>query len=244
MVTLTDILHPTRLKILEILGEGSQALATIARGLDLSKPEISRHLTRMRELNLVEKKDKVHQLTNLGEVILNLTSPIEFVIHNYDYFMNHKIDLPTSLIRDIDSLMNSELMSGTGYLMSKMDEFRSNITNEVKMMIDQPFPGTSVYIEKALLIVPSYAKSENLNLEILQEYCKYFEIRTLPIVNLTLGILDRKYGFLLFPDRIIGKIDYNHAFTVGDEMGLDFLSRIWDYFWEKAKLRVKSSEQV
>lgn len=240
-MTLTDIIHPTRLKILDLLGEGSKALADIARDLDLSKPEISRHLARMRDLNLVEKRDKIHDLTSLGEVILNLTSPIEFLIENYDYFMNHKVDLPFSFVRDIDSLMNSELMSGTGYFMSKIEEIRKEITKEVTMMVDQPFPGSSGQVENVLLIVPSYAKSKNLNLEILQKSCKYFEIRTLPIVNLTLGIVDRKHGFLLFPERITGKIDYNYAFYVTDDMGLDFLSRLWNHFWEKAEFRISSS---
>jgi predicted transcriptional regulator len=236
-------MHPTRLKILDLLGEGAQALADIARDLDISKPEISRHLARMRELNLVEKGDKIHHLTSLGGVILNLTSPIAFLINNYDYFMNHKVDLPFSFVRDIDSLMNSELMPGTGYFLSKMEKISKNTTNEVRMIVDQPFPGTKVHIERALLIVPSYAKSENLNLELLQEFCKYFEYRTLPVINLTLGIVDGKYGFLLFPERITGKIDYNNAFYITDDMGLDFLVKLWDYFWEKAEYRISSSQR-
>ncbi|MFX0052709.1 MAG: ArsR family transcriptional regulator, partial [Candidatus Hermodarchaeota archaeon] len=125
-MTLTEIIHPTRLKILHLVNEGSQELADIARDLELSKPEISRHLARMRELNLVEKGDKIHHLTSLGEVILNLTSPITFLINKFDYFMNHKVDLPFSFVRDIDSLMNSELLSGTGYFMSKIEEIRKN----------------------------------------------------------------------------------------------------------------------
>ena len=116
-------------------------------------------------------------------------------------------------------------MSGTGCFLSKIEEIRKNTTNEIKMMVDQPFLGSRGQIEKALLIVPSYAKSENLNLELLQKSCKYFEFRTLPVINLTLGIADGKYSFLLFPERITGKIDYNHAFYVTDDMGLDFLSR-------------------
>ena len=123
LVTLSEIIHPTRLRILELLAEGSQVLADVAQNLDLSKPEISRHLARMRELNLVEKKDRNHLLTSLGEIILNLTSPIEFLINNYTYFRNHKIELPFTFIREIDSLMNSELLSGTGYFISKVEDF-------------------------------------------------------------------------------------------------------------------------
>ncbi|MFX0185134.1 MAG: ArsR family transcriptional regulator [Candidatus Hodarchaeota archaeon] len=240
-MALTEIIHPTRLKILELLGQGPKFLANIAQELDLSKPEISRHLARMRDLSLVEKRDKAHHLTSLGEVILNLTSPIEFLIDNYDYFMNHKVELPFSFIRDIDSLIHSELMSGTGYFMSKIEEIRKKTTNEVKTMVDQPFPGSSIQVDTVLLIVPSYAKSENLNLELLKTNTEYFEIRTLPIINLTLGIVDGKHGFLLFPEKITGKIDYNYAFYVTDEIGLEFLSRLWAYYWEKAKFRINSA---
>lgn len=241
MVTLTDIMHPTRVKVLKLLSEGSQTLAEIAKNLDLSKPEISRHLARMRELNLVEKGDKYHKLTSLGEVFLNLTSPIEFLLDKYDYFMNHKIDLPFSLVRDIDCLIHSELISGTGYFMSKMEEIREDTANEVRMMVDQPFPGGSEQVGTALFIVPSYAKSENLSLEFLRKSSKYFEFRTLPIISLTLGIIDRKFGFLFFPERITGKIDYNHAFYVTDQMGLDFLLRLWDHFWDKSDFRISST---
>jgi predicted transcriptional regulator len=227
--------------MLNLLGEGPQALADFAQNLDLSKPEISRHLARMRELNLVERGDKIHQLTSLGEVILNLTSPIEFLINHYDYFMNHKVDLPFIFVRDIDSLMNSELLSGTGYFMSKIEEIRKNTANEVRMMVDQPFPGNKVQIEKAMFIVPQYAKTENLNLELIQDSCKYFEFRTLPVINLTLGIIDEKYGFLLFPEKITGKIDYNHAFFITDETGLNFLTKLWTHFWEKAEYRISTS---
>ncbi|MFX1249931.1 MAG: ArsR family transcriptional regulator [Promethearchaeota archaeon] len=243
-MTLTDILHPTRVKILELLSENPKVLADIAKDLDLSKPEISRHLARMRELNLVETKDRSHQLSNLGEVILNLISPIGFLIENYDFFINHRVDLPFSFIRDIDSLKHSELMAGTGYIASKMEEIRKNTTIEAKMMVDQPFPGSIVQIERAMLIVPFYAKIENLNLDILEKSCKYYEFRTLPFVNLTLGITDRKHGFLIFPERITGKIDYNYAFYITDDLGLDFLSRLWDYYWEKAEFRISTPQQL
>ncbi|MFX0086546.1 MAG: ArsR family transcriptional regulator [Candidatus Hodarchaeota archaeon] len=242
-MTLTDIIHPTRLKILGLMSEGPQNLTDLARNLDISKPEISRHLARMRELNLVEKGDKIHQMTSLGDFILNLTSPIEFLISNYDYFMNHKVDLPFPFIRDVDSLMNSELITGTGYFMSKIDEIRKKTTKEVKMMVDQPFPGSKVQIEEALLIVPLNAKSKNLNLELLKSSTKYFEIRTLPVINLTLTIVDGKYGFLLFPEIITEKIDYNHAFYITDDIGLNFLARLWDHFWERAEYKINSSQR-
>jgi predicted transcriptional regulator len=226
---------------MELLTGRSQALADLARELDLSKPEISRHLTRMRELHLVEKLDKKHTLTSLGDIFLNLTSPIEFLIKEYDYFMNHTVDLPFSFVREIDSLMKSELLSGTGYFMSKIDEIQNGAIKKGKMMVDQPFPMSQGHVDEALLIVPSYAKAENLNEEQLQKSCTDYEVRTLPVINLTLGMVDTTYGFLLFPERITGKIDYNHAFFVTDEMGLEFLSRLWDYYWTKAEYRMGSS---
>ncbi|MHA1945479.1 MAG: ArsR family transcriptional regulator [Candidatus Hodarchaeales archaeon] len=243
MVTLSEIIHPTRLKVLNLLVGGSQTLADIAKSLDLSKPEISRHLARMRELNLVEKEDKNHLLTSFGGIFLNLTSPIEFIITNYDYFMNHTVDLPFSFIRDIDSLKNSELVSGAGYFISKIEELRKITTNNAKMMVDQPFPMSSDHVEEALLIVPSYAKSENLNEEQLKKTCTYYEVKTLPVISTTLGIVDKKYGFLLFPEKITSKIDYNHAFFVTDEMGLEFLLRLWDYYWERAESRMSSHQK-
>ncbi|MFW9779100.1 MAG: ArsR family transcriptional regulator [Candidatus Heimdallarchaeota archaeon] len=241
MVTMADLIHPTRVRLLNLLIEGPETLSSLAKSLELSKPEISRHLARLRDYALVERGDKTHQITNLGETIMSILSPLEFIVKHYEFFMVHQIfDLPAFIIRNLDSLMKSELLIGTGYIFSKMQEIQQTVKKEIKIAIDQPFPGNdSNPLDNIYFIVPVYAKDENLSLEALKKQAKYFEFRTLPIISYGFGIADEKTGFIFFPG-INKKIDYNYAFFVSDPLGIDFLSQLWDYYWKRSDFRVSS----
>ncbi|MHA2295045.1 MAG: ArsR family transcriptional regulator [Candidatus Hodarchaeales archaeon] len=238
---LADIIHPTRIKILKLLSVGLKTLSDLAKELSISKPEISRHLARLRDQGLIEKADKLHKITNLGETIINILAPLVFITEKYEFFKNHQIiDLPLSFVKDLDSLMNSELMSGTGYIFSKMEVISTLTNHEAKIMVDQPFPESSRNIvDKALLIVPAHAKPENIDLEAMRRHSKYFEIRTLPVVNYSFGVVDNMHGFIFFPG-LNGKIDYNNAFYVRDSLGIEFLNKLWNHFWEDAQFRTST----
>ncbi len=241
MTSLNEFTHPSRMRILKILQLNPSTLTEITKSLNLSKPEVSRHLARMREAGLIVKDDRIHSLSNLGELILVNTSSLYFILEEHDYFKNHQvIDIPESLLRQLDSLSTADLIIGTGYLMKKMGEMNNLPANQVKIMVDQPFPGTrNLKVNEALFIVPIYAKDENLNLTAIKETSDSFEIRTLPVVNISFGILDNKFGFLFFPN-LRGKIDYNAGFIISDPLGMEFMLNLWDYFYKKSKLRIKS----
>ncbi|MFW9854995.1 MAG: ArsR family transcriptional regulator [Candidatus Thorarchaeota archaeon] len=238
MVTMADLIHPTRVRLLNLLIEGPETLSSLAKNLELSKPEISRHLARLRDQALVERGEKTHQITNLGETVMSILSPLEFLVKHYEFFMAHQIfDLPAFIMRNLDSLMQSELLTGTGYIFSKMQEIQQAVKKEIKVVIDQPFPGNdSSPPDNVYFIVPVYAKDENLSLETLKRQTKYFEFRTLPVISYGFGIADEKVGFIFFPG-INKKIDYNYAFFVSDPLGIDFLSQLWDYYWNRSEFR-------
>ncbi|MHA1966194.1 MAG: ArsR family transcriptional regulator [Candidatus Hodarchaeales archaeon] len=243
MVALNDLISPTRIKILTIINETPNSLTQIAKLLELSKPEVSRHLTRMKELGLINKVEKDHYLTNLGIIVLMNLRPFEFIIENYEYFRNHQIiDLPESIIKNIDSLRHSNLVEGAGYIFKMMEKLNQEKFQVGKLMMDQPFPSSrQKQVENAFLIIPAYAKDENIDIKTIEDTCSFYEIRTLPAVNVSLGILDQKFGFLFFPD-LNGKIDYNSGFIISDLLGIEFLESIWDYFVSQSKLKIQKVE--
>ncbi|MHA2225673.1 MAG: ArsR family transcriptional regulator [Candidatus Hodarchaeales archaeon] len=245
MELLAEIIHPTRIKMLKMLHDSPQTLAEISKKLELSKPEISRHLARLRDQRLADREEKVHKITNFGEILIRILAPIDFILEHYSYFTEHTlIDLPIHLVRELDALQNCELISGTGYIFSKMETLRRDNTQEVKMMVDQPFPDSrQAHCDKLYIIVPSIAKSENLQLKRIKQTSNYFEYRKLPAVNVSFGIVDQKFGFIFFPG-LNGKIDYNHCFFVSDYLGIEFLLRLWDYYWENGEFLVSSDRPL
>lgn len=238
MISINEIVHPTRLRIMKILSQKPQTLTNISTLLEVSKPEISRHLAKLKELGVVHTTEKVHSVTNLGEFFLGALAPMEFILSNFEFFREHQIiDLPQSIVSQIDGLRGSELVYGTGYIMKKIGELNQIAAKELRAMVDQPFPRVRDSIVKnSYFILPQHAKDENIDFRAINDVSETFEIRSYPVINVSLGIIDQKFGFVFFPD-LKGKIDYNAGFFISDPQGIEFLQSIWDYFWKRSKIR-------
>lgn len=234
--------NPTRVKILNLLYENPQTLKNLNENIDISKPELSRHLTTMRDFGLVERSESINNLTTLGQVIVEILSPLDFIIKNFDFFQNHSLqDIPTFLLRDFDALLDAERIDGLGYVMKKFEEKFTFQGEKTYAMMDQPLGNSSDVrskVTKGYYIVPVYAKDENITDDILLASQNQFEIRKLQTVPIGLGKLDDKVGFLFFADKQ-GKIDFSTTFYVSNEIGMSFLNKLWSYYWDSAEFYKK-----
>ena len=52
--------HPTRLKIINILGDGELCVKRLEEILEISQPSVSQHLSRLRYAGLIESERKGH----------------------------------------------------------------------------------------------------------------------------------------------------------------------------------------
>ena len=114
----SEFSNPVRLEITKILSEKYSTFTELSKKFNLSNSEVSRHISRLVEQGFIQKlaNSKSYELTPLGEIILALFKPIEFIFQYLEYFRTHLIsDLPVSLIRDIDVLSKSNFIEGTGY---------------------------------------------------------------------------------------------------------------------------------
>jgi predicted transcriptional regulator len=237
----SDITHPSRIRILKILNNNPMNLTEISKKLDLSKPEISRHLSKLRELGLIQHEEKTNLLTDLGISILTIVSPLDVILDNYEYFTGHSLTfLPDSFIKEINSLSESDLITGAGLILKKIFEITNEMSDEMKLMTSQPSPSfPQEKKEKIKIIAPSYAKKENIDPETILNLFNNFEIRLLDEINIALVIVDEKYGMLAFP-TLDGLVDANYSFFVESSDGMVFLNKLWDYYWELAKFISKS----
>lgn len=237
----SDLTNYTKLSILKSLNDSSKTLSELASRLNLSKPEISRQLSELNNLKLIERIDRQNHLSIFGETILNCIFPLEFLIDHFEFFKNHPLpNLPMNLVRDICDLQYAELIEGAGLIVKNIIDRLKKHNQEIYLMVDHPQPRIAdVKIDKVLVIAPIYAKDENLNLDFFHKDCKEFEIRTLEVVEYNIMILDHKIGLFLLPN-LKGVIDANYAFFVTDPLGINYLERVWDFFWKKSKFRVAS----
>jgi DNA-binding transcriptional ArsR family regulator len=207
----------------------------LSESIDLSPPEISRHLSKLMEFTVVQKTDdRKYRITNYGITILSLFSPLEYIFERHDYFCDHPITtLPLHLQLRINELKQAEFVEGTGLVMLKMQEIIENTQESIQVMVDQPFPFGKGQIH-AKYIVPPLPDLFNIdNLKPLE--LKSIDARLYDPLPVGMSISDAKYGLLFFPDSH-GKIDYSSVFIINDELGLKFIHDIWDWVWENGTL--------
>ncbi|MFW9997452.1 MAG: ArsR family transcriptional regulator [Candidatus Odinarchaeota archaeon] len=238
MTTYDELTHQTHINILKTIVLQPRSLTDIATLLRTSRPEISRHLARLRELTLVEKDDNLNRITALGELILEILSPLDFIIQHYGFFKDHPfINFPSEFLHGINRLQDSQLIVGTGHIFQKAIEVARTSHVKLKLMVNTPMPNIAgVFYEEGQLIIPMEAPSSILTHENLSKDLKSYEIRKFSDeINYSIGIIDHRCGFIHFPDKN-GLPDMNACFFVDSDDGMDYLLSLWDYYWEKSSV--------
>jgi len=231
----SELSNPTRIQILSRIGENPQTLSEIATHFSISKPEISRHLSRLTNVGIVTKElsTRKYKPSALGDIYLQLYSPIEFVLKHSTYFTDHYIDLPLHLSRNIDALMNAELVIELGNVLAKIQEMLNETIDEVKLMLDQRLPvvGLKEKVKFGDYIVPTTMSGPQFESgrAYLKKMYDSVEVRQLNFVTHVIMCTDKKRGFISFP-TLQRKADWSSIWVVTDKLGLDYLQEIWTHF--------------
>jgi DNA-binding transcriptional ArsR family regulator len=233
---LLEFANPIRIEILQQLNFSPLSFTDVSKKLDISNSEVSRHLNRLIEQKFVEKEigSKKLKLTTFGELMVTIFAPLDFIFHHAEYFQEHDLlNLPTSFIRDLDHLSDSQLIKGTGNVMLKLQEITEALKEDVWVMTDQAFPFGKEMMNTRYIVSPEMAKYrpniKNVNRSTIA--------RVLPQISTALLIADGDVGMLFFPDNH-GNPDFSEGFYVSqeDKLGMEFILRIWNYYWEKGDI--------
>lgn len=227
--------HPTRIKILKALSTEPKGVTEISKELQISRPEISRHLGTLRSLNLVTREESINYLSDFGNLILSILAPLDFILEFENYFMEHPlINFPTSFLYGLKELQGCELIQGSGFLFQKQIELGPITSDRLKLMVNSPIPNVSgVQFADGQLIVRQNANMKVLSHENLSKDLKRYEIRQYSEINYIIFIIGDKYGFFHFPTKD-GIPDVNSCLFVNNERGIKYLLALWDYYWNNS----------
>ncbi len=231
-----EFANPIRIEILQQLNYASFSFTSLSKKLNISNSEVSRHLNRLIEQRLVQKErgSKKLSLTSFGELMITAFAPLDFILHHAEYFQEHGLfNLPTSFIRDLDQLSDSELIQGTGNVMLKLQEITEALKEEVWVMTDQAFPFGKQMMDTRYIVSPEMAKYRPH----IKDYNRSTVARVLPHISTAVLIADGETGVLFFPDNH-GNPEFSQGFYVKKEnkLGLEYILRLWDHYWEKGEV--------
>lgn len=233
---LKELANPIRMSILLVLNDAPNTIGDLKATIgDISHSEISRHVGRLAKQDLITKEaipGRNYELTEFGKIVVKFLKPLDFVVKNGGYFTSHLINpLPDIFLNGLSALNSSELIIGTGKLLSKGKDFIESANKELWVITDEPFPYEITAKDVYLIIPPKMLKH---GLDVDHEKTRY-HVHVLPEVKLCLTISDVGQGFLFFPRADNQRPDFNSGFYILGPPGIDYLRRIFDHFWQSSK---------
>jgi predicted transcriptional regulator len=235
-------------------------ITDIAREQGLNHPEIRRHLTRLRDIGLIERDvEGLYHLTPYGETSILLFKEFEFLSANSGYFETHSLsEVPARFVKQIGEL------DGSACLRNAMDFFRytENLFKESKeqawILVDQfPMNFLSTIVEainrgvrlrviepRERVLNPDLDAMTSEEIQALSQTRRtpYVEQRMLEKVRVLL-FLSESRCVLAFP-MLEGQHDFK-GFTATHESALSWCRELFQHHWDEAeKRRAASLPQV
>jgi predicted transcriptional regulator len=230
-----------RLQVLSYLREEKgYRLSDIARRLNSSRQEASKHVTRLRDQNFVEKNPSngYYKLTTLGKLVTKLLPSIEFLSENKDYLLTHNMSsLPEEFIERIGELQEYQYNAKIGLVLSFTHQVIREAGNFVWLMSDHSL--INVFdIERDRnrsltwrIILPIGSK---INWQDLRSYAKnvHTKIEIGFSHEIIAGIaLNEKVAGLLLPD-LRGSLDFNSGFISSNLSFCKWCQDLFGYVWD------------
>ncbi len=232
-----ELSSESRLGILRELGDKGLKMQEVARRLDLTTTDAFRQMQRLGEALLIKKQpDGSYTITPYGRLVLQLSTPLEFLHEHREYFLTHDLFcLPYQFVDRIGEL------SGASLSMDSM----ANVNKAVQMVRDaeqymwgggpeQPLEAAGLIIyERALedikfkFLFPERFLPDRTALA---ETPPNVEWRGLADIPVTIVLTERGAG-VSFP-LVGGKADYA-AFIGNDPASLGWVKDLFAYYWEK-----------
>jgi predicted transcriptional regulator len=233
-----ELSHPSRLKALQILKEKPHRLTDISKVLDLTSAEISRHLGRLSDANLISKNgDGKYILTPFGDVILFELTKLKFLTKHNRYFSNHDLSIIPDELHWLNAMSKSEMVEGTLEIMSMVEDLTKNARRYVHLISGSPMRAvadlTVKTAQSGIEFKMLYQKGSDIPGEYKVKKNVPLEVRVIDSAPFSLKLNEKQGGFVL-PD-MKGKVDFGFALMGSDPQFLKWLGLLFDYYWQKAE---------
>ncbi|HUS78494.1 MAG TPA: transcriptional regulator FilR1 domain-containing protein [Patescibacteria group bacterium] len=253
---LFEVSNEDRLSILLQLQENPLNITNLAKKLDSSTQEVSRHVSRLNDVGLTERTPEgLYILSPYGELTLRQIQSLNVTSTHRDYFRTHTLtSLPQEYIYRLGELTNAKYIDNVMVAIHRIEETliaaEEYILNLNVPYIASAFPliGDAFHrgIEGRFIKTRNLTIPENM-MEERQQFLEegylqkikasgQYEERLLPDAPLILYMSEKEVAILTFPEKE-GGYDF-HGFTSDDEDTLRWCRDAFNHHWEKAKKNI------
>ncbi len=220
------------------ISQQSLKMQQLANVLDMTTTETFRHLQRLSESKLVEKKaDSSYVITPLGELAIVFLSSFNFILQNGNYFLEHPVSgLPHEFVNRLGELSKGEFcgealstFNRARKIVFEADEFIFVIAEQVDSSHVQ---ATNEKVVKGLKFKFIMQKDLARNVKITPEVEHLKERRYLERIPVSLMTNEKEACILL--RRANGEMDYLGFFGT-DKNFRKWTQDLFMYYWERAE---------
>jgi len=227
-----------RANILFEVGKGNLKMQQIAKSLDMTVTETFRHLQRLTEAKLAEKKvDGSYAITSLGKLATGFLSGFNFILKNGDYFLDHDVScLPYEFVNRLGELSDAEFcreaVSGFNRVRKMVFESEKYIWTVAEQVDSSHIGPTAEKVSKGLDfkfimskdLAKTFANAKNPGV---LNGSRYLE--RIPVTL----VINENESTVVFR-RHTGTIDYMGLFGT-DEKFIKWCKDLFMYYWERAE---------
>lgn len=234
-----------RFQVFRSLCERKKRHNQLEKELNIRGSEISRHLKRLMEKNLVKKTmDNKYTITNIGKMFLDILELFEVSLKYEAFFNTHNIDnFPLNLILQLGNFKTLEINIGTmqnielwsemikkseRYILAISDQFQDSILPAVERKINNLSIDIKALVDKNVLKSKGYEKLQDRH-AFYQKINITKNIRMLKQIDFSLLVTDK--GAILFL-RKEGKIDYSECLFDENVPFIGWCRELFDLYWK------------
>ncbi len=231
-----ELASDSRLSILfELQGEALK-MQEVARRLDVTATEAFRQLERLSAASLVVRQPEgTYTITSYGNLMLQLSAPMNFLLKHREYFLTHDISsLPYQFINRLGELCGATLIVDTmeslnrgQRLFIEMKQFGWGMAEGVVPELMGPVMDRQLQKGiKMRFIIPEVKLPPN------PPEVPFLEARGIAYIPVVIALSEKEALICLRLND--GKIDYS-AFYGTDAAFLGWTKDLFLYYWEKGK---------
>ncbi len=225
-----ELASESRMDILTELKEKNWKMNDLASKLNLTTTETFRQLQRLNQAMLIQKQpDSTYAITEYGRLLLEISSPLEFLLKNKEYFLTHDVKvLPHQFVMRLGELSQSTLITGMVESTTKISQMIGDAQQYMWGISPEPLMQSFDAIAKA---IPKNAQYRILSPQPFTKM-RNLENRTLCNPPLIMALTENQAAVCF---RLIGgKVDYTSFF--GTDQALHTWAKdLFLYYWDKAK---------
>ncbi|MFW9792789.1 MAG: helix-turn-helix transcriptional regulator [Candidatus Thorarchaeota archaeon] len=242
---LFELANIDRLNILIELRTNAKKLTNIAKKLELTVQETSRHLQRLCDAHLLMKHpDGAYHITAFGENVLELLPGLDFLTKHREYFVTHSLNhLPKEFLSRIGDLQDSILLDSPVLAFQWVNTIIEGANRQLYLVADQVPSGSIPLIEAAVKrgVITYFLMPEDLESPILPaSYIPHYDTDDRMRMSLGraksvnfVGVISEKAAVVGFP-TIDSTMDYL-AFYSENEAAVYWCRDLFLHFWDQVE---------